>query len=189
MKPIALFGLIFLVCVRHSQAQEVGVYETYFHSDGYSETIETHELLVEKSYFGEDFYKITIKSKNTGKTGISEFQEDGGKPPSFTAINYGSYCERPMLFVTLRADGPRYAEILGGMVYTYAFLDGTFEYLDTSYGTYEEITPLEKGVDMGYPYEMPQRYLVECKPATAATPFQFSFIDRAPNFRGFDGGE
>jgi hypothetical protein len=186
MKRLACGGLLLTALVQTAAAHDLGIGDVLISPYGNNDSIETDDLLITKEYAEADFYRITIRSKSSRFVNSTRFQMDGGREPHFRAFHERDYCARAIIFITLHASGPRYAEGITGMFYTYAFLADTFEFLADFPSPFEEIAPLEDGADIGMPYFMPQRYLVVCKTAAATTPFRFSFTDRAPDFRGFD---
>lgn len=162
-------------------AHELEPGQVLYSSDFSGERIETFDLFVAMDILAEnDFrrYSITLRSRETGLEAIRQFEEFGGPDPNLAAYNRGYYCDQSVVFITVEYPIPRMADILQRLFETHAFLAETLEYLDTANARFEDIAPLESGVDLGFPYEMPQRYIVECTPATGTQSFEFSFTDR-----------
>lgn len=165
-------------------AHEIGIGDLYFTLGAGIESVETDALLVSIEYakgYPADtpHYQVVLKSKVTGIERSVPFPMDGGRMPYLTAFKKGYYCDETVIFISLLSDRPRYADILSYLIDTHAFHGESLQYLATAYGPREDIAPLERGVDLGFPYEMPQRYIVECTPATGTQSFEFSFTDRS----------
>jgi hypothetical protein len=173
----------------NSFAHELGFGYIIFSNNGGEQLIETDDLLISKTYFSDEHYQIRFESKENGRVRTSIFEEEGGINPSFSAIEQRYYCGKDVVFLTVRQLPPKFSGSFSYSNQTLAFREDTFEFLSSVFGVFQDIAPLESGVEIDFPFVMRERYLVECKPASATTPFQFSFTDRAPNFRGFDGGE
>jgi len=103
----------------------------------------------------------------------------GGRMPFLKAFSMGNYCDEKIIFISLLNNPPKYADVLSYSIVTHAFHGESLQYLATAYGPREDIAPLERGVDLGFPYEMPQKFVVECSGSTASHDFEFSITDRA----------
>jgi len=188
MKYAGLLALFLsLVWVDPVHAHELGIGDVLFSDLNTIRKIETDDLIITKEslddkIYGEPYYRITLKSEETDAESASDFFESAGRPLSFISLNWGYYCGEGVIFVTLRQRWPKWADILQYLFETHVFRRDSLQYLATAFGPYEDITPLERGVDLGFPYEMPQRFAVECAPRTEAQGFQFSITDRAGSF-------
>ena len=176
--------LAVVLSARHLPAHELGSGDRYFSRGLDTDTVETDELLTSIEYakgYPEDtpHYQVVLKSKVTGIERSVPFQMSGGRMPFLKAFNMGNYCDEKMIFISLLNDPPKYADVLSYLIHPHAFHGESLQYLATAYGPFEDIAPLERGVDLGFPYEMPQRYIVECTPATGMQSFEFSLTDRA----------
>jgi hypothetical protein len=169
---------------RNLSAHEIGIGDLFFTLGAGIESVETDALLISIEYakgYPEDtpHYQVVLKSKVTGIERSVPFQMSGGRMPFLKAFNMGNYCDEKIIFISLLNDPPKYADVLSYLIHTHAFHGESLQYLATAYGPREDIAPLERGVDIGFPYEMPQRYIVECTPATGTQSFEFSLTDRA----------
>ena len=188
MKYAGLLALILSsVWVDPVHAHEIGIGDVLFSNLNPIRKIETDDLIVTKEslddkIYGEPYYRVTLKSKETGAESAIDFFEGSGRPLSLVALNWGYYCGEGVVFITLRRRWPKWADILQYLFETHVFHEESLEFLATADGPYEDITPFERGTDFEYPVQMPQRFAVECTPRTEAQGFQFSITDRAGSF-------
>jgi hypothetical protein len=186
MKYLCIVFITALASARLALAHEIGPGDVFFTTAGSFDIIETNEYVITNSFVDDDHYQIVLSRKGTYVRSSATFEMNGGRKPYFSAVNSRYYCDQDVLFVTLKTDNPPLADILGPMIETYAFREDTFGYLGTVPDVFEAITPLEKGRDIGFPYIMPQRWLVECEESIGGHKFGLWFTDREPDFRGFD---
>ena len=102
MTRVFLYTLLLCCSASGITAHDLGIGDTLFKLYSSVETIETSYLVIEKSFFDDDHYKISIRSKSGGWDKISIIDEDGGQIPQFSAFNEGTYCKNDILFITVR---------------------------------------------------------------------------------------
>ncbi len=176
--------LLSLACAASVDAHEIGIGDIFYSLTTFGQKIETEHLIIttenpDEPIYEDLHYRLTVRSKKTGAESATDFHQDGGLYFRLIAFNRRYYCGEEVIFISLRYDTPRNADIRSYLIDTHAFHRESLGYLATAYGHYEDITPLEKGVDIGFPYEMPQRFVVECSGSTASHDFKFSITDRA----------
>ena len=162
---LALF--LSLICVNPVDAHEIDVGDMLFTADLSGQYIETENLLIsmegtDDALYDDPYYRVTVRSKETGVQSFKDFPENGGGYYRLIAFNGGYYCDEPIIFITLRQGWPKLADILQYRFETHAFHRDSLQYLATAYGPYEDITPFERGTDFEFPKEMPQNFVVEC---------------------------
>ena len=185
MKYAGLLALFLsLVCVNPVDAHEIDVGDVLFTSDLSGQYVETENLLItiagtKDTLYDDPHYRVTLRSKETGAERSQDCPVNGSGYYSLAAFNSRYYCDEKIIFITLRQEWPRLADILQFGFESHAFHRDSLQYLATAYGPYEDITPFERGTDFEFPIEMPQNFVVECTPRTEAQGFQFSITDRA----------
>lgn len=158
----------------YSHALEIG--QTLISRTLTGETVETAELLIEIATDPDNFreaYQVKLLSLETGRSKIHRFFQQGGRTPTFVELNAGHICGASVVLLTLRYDIPHSADILQRLHETHAFRRDTLEHVDTASASYENIAPLEDGVDLGYPYTMPQSYGIRCLDSSSQRLFRF----------------
>jgi hypothetical protein len=157
-------------------AHGLGIGDILITKDTHGSQIETSEFIINQALVGDNDYSLTVGSKEFGLASTKTFFV--GVPVDFelTALNVNNHCGETILFVTLRYDVPRGADILQYAFDTHAFRASDLAYLGSVDGDFYDIAPLEAGVDIGFAYEMPQAFGVACSAATDPGGFAFSFV-------------
>lgn len=165
-------------------AHELEPDQVLFSRDFSGERIETSHFSVTMKILGGDDpprYSILLRSRETGRNALHLFEQGGGPEPHLDAYNRAYYCDQSVVFITVQYPIPPMADIRQHRFETHAFLGQTLEYLDTAYASLENIAPHEVGVDLGWPYITPQRYLVVCAQDGDAPAIRFHLNEEAEN--------
>lgn len=184
IRGFAYFFVIALACWAGAvAAHELGIGDRYYFSDGGVQSVETDELLVSIEHadgYPDDtpHYQVSISSKLTGIQNTVAFHIEGGRMPSLNGFAARDYCGQQVILVTMSSERARYADVFGNLLDTHAFLSRTLEYLDTVFAPVTDIAPLESGVDIGFPYFMPQPYIVDCTAGDGAFELNFRENDQ-----------
>jgi hypothetical protein len=157
-------------------AQDVGQTSYSFIENKLGSRIETSEVVVSVERVNGDEYRLHWASRQTGKTLSAVFP--AAVPVDFQILSFNAkkYCGQEIYFVTLRYDIPKTADIRQYFFETHAFLASSFEYLASINGDYYDIAPQAVGVDIGFPYEMPQAFGVVCSAESDGREYSFSFV-------------
>ena len=173
-----LWVFVFVMVASGVAAHDLGIGGVLISDDFTGSKIETDSLTIVEGRKGEneDGYHLTLTSKETGLTTTTVFTMS--IPTNFDLVSFDTrdFCGETILFVTLRYDIPRGADILGYSLETHAFREKTLKYLASVDGDFYDIAPLAVGVDIGFPYEMPQAFGVVCSAEGDGREYMFSFV-------------
>lgn len=173
-----LWVLLFVVVASGVAAHDLGIGDVLISADLAGSRIETDSLTIAEGVTAqkENDYDLTLTSKDTGLTTTTVFTMDIPTDIDLASFDTQSFCGETILLVTLRYDIPRGADILSYSLETHAFREKTLGYLASVDGDSYDIAPLAVGVDIGFPYEMPQAFGVVCSAEGNGREFTFSFV-------------
>lgn len=173
-----LLVFLFVVVANSVAAHDLGVGDILISNNLAGSKIETDSLTIVEGGKGEkeNDYHLTLTSKETGRTTTTVFTKGIPTDINLAFFDTRDLCGETILLITLRYDNPRGADILGYSLETHAFLEKTLGYLGSVDGNAYDIAPLALGVDIGFPYEMPQAFGVVCSAAGDGRGYKFSFV-------------
>ena len=173
-----LWVLLFVALASGVAAHDLGIGDVLISADLAGSRIETDSLTIVEGVTAqkENDYNLTLTAKETGLTTMTVFTMDIPTDIDLASFDTRSFCGETILLVTLRYDTPRGADVLSYSLETHAFREKTLGYLASVDGDFYDIAPLVVGVDIGFPYEMPQAYGVVCSAENGARGFAFSFV-------------
>lgn len=172
-----LLVFVFVVVANSVAAHDLGVGDILISNNLAGSKIETDSLTIVEGVTAqkENEYHLTLTSKNTGLTTTTVFTMGIPTDIDLASFETRNFCGEAILLITLRYDAPRGADILGYSLETHAFREKTLGYLASVDGDYYDIAPLAVGVDIGFPYEMPQAFGVVCSAEGDGRGYRFSF--------------
>ncbi len=128
---------------------------------------------------GLDCVAVSVEEKVAGQERTTLIPLDGGFEPYFTAFEERLYCEKRVLFVSVRRKTRRYGGRLWLWITTYLFRADTLELLAEIDGAATEVTLEDAGYVPEVPFSfMPERFLVSCVPEGRERQFSLGLIDR-----------
>lgn len=157
-------------------AHDLGLNYVLNTKDTNSSRIETSEIVITEERVDGNNYKVTLSSKQTGNTMTTIFPAAVPVDFQISSFNTQRYCGEVNYFVTLRYDIPQSADIRQYFFETHAFRATSLKYLASVNGDFYDIAPLGHGVDLGFPFEMPQAYEVVCSAEGEGQEYTFSFV-------------
>jgi hypothetical protein len=128
---------------------------------------------------GLDYVALSLAEKATGQVKTVLIPLDEGILPYFTALEEREYCGKPVLFVSVRRETPRYGGIFGLWSTTYLFRADRLELRAKIDGAATDVTLEDAGYVPEVPFSiMPERFLVFCVSQGRERQFSLGLIDR-----------
>lgn len=161
-----LIGIIVAVCLTGAlvHAHELRPGEVLFRL-GAEQGIETERFLIGLE-LGENpgQYSVIVTERGSYKRTKAHIEADTPVDPRIAGFNRRYFCETEILFLTIRQNPPRGADIRAYTLSTHAFDARSLEYIGKVPAAFEDIAAQEAGADLGFEYDAPQEFGIVCEP-------------------------
>lgn len=153
-----------------ASAEELSHFQRLFDERG----VETRNLTVTMNPVGEDVdFLVTLRNNETGFERAHRFEGEGANDPTPFQLEYMSYCDTPVILLTVeypwRHALPEFVRVLD----TFAFRETDFAFIDVAFGPLTDIALADDTAYDSTDLAMLPPIRVRCLAGQDEKPFEF----------------
>lgn len=170
MRVLAAFSSVLIALSSVVMAEELDSFQTLYDE----RRVETQTLSIRLGMVDEDVrFSVTLHDKETGIERRHEFDGEGSNDVTPFQLGYMSYCDTPVILLTVeypwRHDLPKFGRVLS----TFAFRESDFAFIDVAYGPLTDIALADQTAYEPSDFDMLPPIRVRCLAGREGKPFEF----------------